>query len=1336
MREFYPPVDHNTLVPSQQHFLLSERYRSALPQTPTNSPHRRTVRPMTEARHRHKAPDAAQARSPQADKASAPARQARRGVPHGERSEQRAGRRDSKEMGVSEAWLQNLLREMEASQGEIELTQESAAEASIDGIVPPAAPPSKADEDLAAELERAAWVLRSNEVQLADALREVDSLDKVLAWARRNQRGEHGRQPNGQPVLAELMAMIEAQQRRPDTCEERTTAVQKLPESSKRTQASEDSAAVAELKAALREAQESASRKETALSAALAQAEAQVAGLCQGGERLAVSLGAADGEVARLRSELATREAHIAEIRDLLAEAVSHPQQGRRSSSSEGRDRPPSDSRRRTLDHPSPASSQPRPPRHPAPFEHLQYQAPPARRRRSSATRGRHSEGGGSLASSSQESNNTPSVVSWLLASEVDTVVSAEPDSVRRPDSKRGTNEWNDTASTHPQSPRQQTLHREQPRGMSGYVARISQSARERAGGRAPSAGGSPRHRSPAATTSPARHLTNSNHRAAAQKATNSTRPQQGNAGSSQRRATWSDALASQPQRSPRHYAPRATSPLPAPLAWRAPGGEDINASMPADAAGRKTGTPRSKPPSGISYIDMVKELANAFGDPDSEAPTSPALAARRKDRPETTTGTAPKVGALTLESMFHLGNARIGRGGDDVLTTTPKNAAEVLPRMPRPGNSYAEIFVVKREAQARLAALHTEHEYGTGRHLQHRRKKQSASRSNNPGKSRRHTTTVHSAVASAASSPRPMAGNRYATADDVVSTAVAPVLNTFVQDDAEIMAAGTVDHAASAAERQPVFSPSAGSALILMEGYSSDAPTAAGPTTPPAFLRASVPTEQPAHRRRSSASIHPAPESADSACAGLLFAGNVWYGAVADAAAAEHPSPGGPAVSLLARWGAVDGFSPSIALDKDDTMTPIDDIAKPPTRAANNGSPAEETRTAAVMAASHRRCTSACAALTHRRSSSGTEAAGQDHLLTSDAAGTMDHLYHLIGSMSQAPPYSTSAASSRRPSDECGGEEGRAASPRVMLSGGGSVCFYYGEDGALHPSPRSTLDDVALSPRGLRSPRALPSAAERTWRPQLQGAGSRDPQRSHPSPGAEHPLAGRFAQWKHACGWSNLAAVVLYEVKRARQEIARISKAELAALRSFTRPPPAVQRTLEALAIILSDGQLPQRWVNVLSLLRSESLKAELLAFAPQELPPRAVHLLQTSYLNHPHFTFVEVARANRALGPLLRWIKAIVSYGAYRHLWFGRMDCSTSSAAGDASLLYSSAEASDAGEAAASAAVDGDREEQLDRWRRALAAQPPLLSPRTPRSQPPRYPVSVGSRQPLASH
>jgi hypothetical protein len=110
----------------------------------------------------------------------------------------------------------------------------------------------------------------------------------------------------------------------------------------------------------------------------------------------------------------------------------------------------------------------------------------------------------------------------------------------------------------------------------------------------------------------------------------------------------------------------------------------------------------------------------------------------------------------------------------------------------------------------------------------------------------------------------------------------------------------------------------------------------------------------------------------------------------------------------------------------------------------------------------------------------------------------------------------------------------------------------------------------------------------------------------------------------------------------------------------------------------------------------------------------------VQTRYLNHPNFTFVEVARASHALGPLLRWIKAVVNYGAYRHLWYGQMDQSLSiagsSVTASSTFLRSSSEASDAGEAAGVATTDASREKELDRWRTALASaqRPPLISPR----------------------
>jgi hypothetical protein len=792
---------------------------------------------------------------------------------------------------------------------------------------------------------------------------------------------------------------------------------------------------------------------------------------------------------------LAGREGEIEKIGRLLEGAKAQGSDGRVS-----RHRSPSlrDSPRRRVaaDEARSGPKSPRPSRHPAPFEHMEY-SDEVRRRSSSSDR---------QLDDSKDSDDTPSVVSWLPASESSgTIV------IKTAKKMGGSGTAKEIRGSHvdavdellvtaspSRSPRSRRHQLNED-----YVANISQSARARSSKRSNAHEQTQSRRLPVADSV--------HHQAQHQLPTASPGRLPGslptpspNKTSPRRRRTTQGGEA--------QVGEAQNMSLPSsPRAWRSPGCLDgVVSASNITVLTQSARVASSKPPSGISYLDMIQELAEALEGEDEMVPSTTTPRAKTTRRREKAQQERSKVDAVTLESMFHLGNGSQTHGDEP----SKSRQQPARPSMPKPGNSYSEIFVAKREAQARLAKL--QRDYGAAGNLQSRRlQSQSSSRASTP---RRHTAD------NSPTSCRHAAGAARPTADDIIST--------------------------TEAARRPATKSAISADESVLRPLSPSTPETAQthPATTQPHTEAFTPRRQSFSGARHQGSRYGSGFGSDALpCAGLLFAGNVWYNAVIAAAAAAHPAPGGAAVALLARWGAVSEEQPKKAADGSNQ-----DVSK--TLEPSTPSPRQ-----------HRRTVSAGATAPSSASGTATELSIEStkqniaELVTSESSSTMDSLYKLIRTASNpslekshirdathAAYYAQRWDGKRVSEESCGfdceggGEEGyrcsQPSSPRTMG-------YYVGEDGILHySSPRSTLDELP-SPR-LRSPRLSPSRTpvpERTWRPQLRS-------RSHTHCSATeaddivtvsigkwevgHPLQDRFAQWKRACGWSNLAAVVLHEVR------------------------------------------------------------------------------------------------------------------------------------------------------------------------------------------------------------
>lgn len=114
--------------------------------------------------------------------------------------------------------------------------------------------------------------------------------------------------------------------------------------------------------------------------------------------------------------------------------------------------------------------------------------------------------------------------------------------------------------------------------------------------------------------------------------------------------------------------------------------------------------------------------------------------------------------------------------------------------------------------------------------------------------------------------------------------------------------------------------------------------------------------------------------------------------------------------------------------------------------------------------------------------------------------------------------------------------------------------------------------------------------------------------------------------------------------VEEAKKSVSSIKKQHLDEIRALSKPPQKVRMALEAVVILLGAGRL--EWKDIRRKLQERDFIPSIVKFDSEAITPRARKMLNEGFLNDPEFTFESVNRASKACGPLVKWVRAQISY------------------------------------------------------------------------------------------
>jgi dynein heavy chain 1 len=111
-----------------------------------------------------------------------------------------------------------------------------------------------------------------------------------------------------------------------------------------------------------------------------------------------------------------------------------------------------------------------------------------------------------------------------------------------------------------------------------------------------------------------------------------------------------------------------------------------------------------------------------------------------------------------------------------------------------------------------------------------------------------------------------------------------------------------------------------------------------------------------------------------------------------------------------------------------------------------------------------------------------------------------------------------------------------------------------------------------------------------------------------------------------------------------AKSSVSNIRKAQLDEVRALTRPPAAVQKTLEMVNIMI--GENSSDWTEIRKVIRRDDFIATVVNFDPLALTGKQIKTIQEGYLNAADLDYNSVDRASKACGPLFQWATSQIKY------------------------------------------------------------------------------------------
>jgi dynein heavy chain 1, cytosolic len=111
-----------------------------------------------------------------------------------------------------------------------------------------------------------------------------------------------------------------------------------------------------------------------------------------------------------------------------------------------------------------------------------------------------------------------------------------------------------------------------------------------------------------------------------------------------------------------------------------------------------------------------------------------------------------------------------------------------------------------------------------------------------------------------------------------------------------------------------------------------------------------------------------------------------------------------------------------------------------------------------------------------------------------------------------------------------------------------------------------------------------------------------------------------------------------------AKQAVSNIRKTQLDEVRSLSRPPTAVQLTMEMICIMIGEKNLD--WTEIRKVIRREDFISIIVNFDPMSLSSKQISKVQEDYLKVADLDYNTVDRASKACGPLYSWAHSQINY------------------------------------------------------------------------------------------
>eukprot|EP01129_Flabellula_baltica_P006002 TRINITY_DN2210_c0_g1_i2.p1 TRINITY_DN2210_c0_g1~~TRINITY_DN2210_c0_g1_i2.p1 ORF type:complete len:4545 (+),score=1094.61 TRINITY_DN2210_c0_g1_i2:1851-13637(+) len=119
--------------------------------------------------------------------------------------------------------------------------------------------------------------------------------------------------------------------------------------------------------------------------------------------------------------------------------------------------------------------------------------------------------------------------------------------------------------------------------------------------------------------------------------------------------------------------------------------------------------------------------------------------------------------------------------------------------------------------------------------------------------------------------------------------------------------------------------------------------------------------------------------------------------------------------------------------------------------------------------------------------------------------------------------------------------------------------------------------------------------------------------------------------------------------LRAAKQAVKGITPKHLGVIKSFTNPPQPVQKTLEAVFILL--GKKDLAWGTIRKGIFDKDFIPSVVKFQAKSIKSGQRRRLEEQYFSDPNFNYDVVSRASTTCGPLYRWLESQLNYSSILH-------------------------------------------------------------------------------------